>query len=70
MEDKWGIFIISEEIFRAIYDEMREYTVYVVMYRDGILKLLRSPGIDSKKSMRPAYVAWKSGTRTLLLLGS
>jgi hypothetical protein len=27
------------------------------MYRDGILRLLRSPGIDSKESIPPAYVA-------------
>jgi hypothetical protein len=27
--------------------------------RDSILKLLRSPGIDSKESIPPAYVAWR-----------
>jgi hypothetical protein len=26
-------------------------------FRDGIFKLLRSPGIDSKESISPAYVA-------------
>jgi len=39
-------------------------------FRDGILKLLRSPGIDSQESIPPTYVAWRSGTRTLVLLGS
>jgi hypothetical protein len=28
-------------------------------HKDGILKLLRSPGIDSKDSIPPAYVAWQ-----------
>jgi hypothetical protein len=51
---KRGVFIRSEEILRAIYEEMREY---IVMYRDGILKLFRSPGIDSKESIPLAYVA-------------
>jgi hypothetical protein len=26
--------------------------------RDGIFKIIRGPGIDSKESIRPAYVAW------------
>jgi hypothetical protein len=34
------------------------------------LKLLRSPGIDSKKSIPSAYVAWRAGTTALFLLGS
>ena len=38
--------------------------------RDGIFKLLMSPGIDSTKSIPPAYVAWRAGTTTLVLLGS
>ncbi len=38
--------------------------------RGGIYKLLRSPGIDSKEQIPPAYVAWRAGTATLFLLGS
>jgi hypothetical protein len=38
--------------------------------RDGIFKLLRIPGIDSKESIPPVYVAWRAGTTTLFLLGS
>jgi|LakMenEpi03Aug12_release.lakeMendotaPanAssembly.Ray.scaffolds.fasta_scaffold2698716_1 hypothetical protein len=38
--------------------------------RDCIFKLLRSPGIDSKESTPPAYVAWRAGTIILFLLGS
>jgi len=38
--------------------------------RDGIFKLLRNPGIDSKESIPPAYVAWRAGTTILFLLGS
>jgi hypothetical protein len=29
-------------------------------YRDGIFKLLRRPGIDSKESIPPAYEAWRA----------
>ncbi len=38
--------------------------------RARILKLLRSPRIDSKESIPPAYVARQAGTTILLLLGS
>ncbi len=38
--------------------------------RARIFKLLRSPRIDSKKSIPPAYVAWQAGETTLFLLGS
>jgi len=38
--------------------------------RDGIIKLLKSPGIDSKESIPPANVAWRAGTTILILLGS
>jgi hypothetical protein len=40
-----------------------------IYVRDGILKLLRSPGIDSKELISPVYVAWRAGTTTLFLLG-
>jgi hypothetical protein len=33
-------------------------------------KMLRIPGIDSKESVPPAYVAWRAGMTILLLLGS
>ncbi len=36
----------------------------------GILKLLRSSGINSTELVRLAYVAWRAGTTTLFLLGS
>jgi hypothetical protein len=32
--------------------------------RDGILKLLGIPGIDSKESISPAYIAWRDGMIT------
>ncbi len=38
--------------------------------RARFLKSLWSPGIDSKKWIPPAYVAWRAGTITLFLLGS
>ncbi len=42
----------------------------IMQSRDGIFKLLRSPGIDAKESIQPTYVAWRGGTITLFLLGS
>jgi hypothetical protein len=42
-----------------------------IVSRAGIFKLLRSPGIDSKEPILPAFVAWRSGGLTILfLLGS
>jgi hypothetical protein len=38
--------------------------------RARIFKRLWSPGIDSKASIPPAYVAWRAGTITLFLLGA
>ncbi len=35
----------------------------------GIFKLLGNPGIDSKKSIQPVYVAWQAGETALFLLG-
>jgi hypothetical protein len=40
----------------------------LLLLRDGIFKLLRGPGIDSKKSIPTAYVASQAGTATLFLL--
>jgi hypothetical protein len=37
----------------------------VPIYWAQICKLLRSPGIDSKKSIPPGYIAWRDGTTTL-----
>ncbi len=36
--------------------------------RDGIFKLLRSPGIGSNESIPPAFVAWRAGTTTHSLM--
>jgi hypothetical protein len=38
--------------------------------RARIFKRLWSPGIDSKEWIPPAYVAWRTGTITLFLLGA
>ncbi len=45
------------------------YQLFVREIRDGIFKLLRSPGIDSKESALPAYVAWRAGATILFILG-
>ncbi len=41
-----------------------------IQARARSFKILRGPGIDSKESIPPAYVAWRAGTITLLFLGS
>jgi hypothetical protein len=38
--------------------------------REDIFNLLRSPLIDSKESIPPAYVTGLAGTTTLFLIGS
>ncbi len=53
-----------------IFDESPTPTPSLVAARDGIFKLLGSPGIDSKESIPPACVAWWAGTTILFLLGS
>jgi hypothetical protein len=51
--------------------EMRErWGGWNHLTREGIFKLLRSSGIDSKESIPPVYVTWRAGTTTLFLLGS
>jgi hypothetical protein len=49
-------------------------TVYVstqeIANRARICKRLRSPGIDSKESIPPVFVAWRAGTTTLFAVPS
>ena len=55
-----------------IMDEMatlQEKINIVTQIRARIFKHLRSPEIDSKELIPPAYVAWRAGTTTLFLLG-
>jgi hypothetical protein len=49
--------------------KIKERTVELI-FRARIFYHLRSPRIDSKESIPPAYVAWRAGTTTLFLLGS
>jgi hypothetical protein len=44
--------------------------LWAFIHRARIFKRLRSPGIDSKASIPPAYVAWRAGTITLFLLNA
>jgi hypothetical protein len=44
--------------------------LYLSATADSIFELLGSPGIDSKKSILPSYVAWRAYSTTLFLLGS
>jgi hypothetical protein len=37
-------------------------------YRARICKHLMSPGIDSKESIPPAYVAWRAGTSNRVVI--
>ncbi len=43
---------------------------FIKKTRARIFNLLRSPRMDSKESVPPAYVAWWAGKTTLFLLGS
>jgi hypothetical protein len=62
--------------FRTIYEgqeQSRNMVVVPVLQttpKARTFKLLRSPGIDIKGSIPPAYVAWRAGTITLFLLSS
>ncbi len=51
----WILILLGHEICRP---------------RDGIFKLLRRSGIDSKESIPTAYVTWRAGMATMFLLGS
>ncbi len=58
--------------FRTIYgghDPSGNRTVDLPA-KDSIFKLLRTPGIDSKESIPPAYLARRDVTTTIFLLGS
>jgi hypothetical protein len=55
------------------YAEVYYNSLYLIVnsvVRDGIFKLLRSPGLDSEESSLPAYEAWRAGMTTLLILVS
>jgi hypothetical protein len=41
--------------------------IMVSVDRRCIFKLLRSPGVDFKESIPPAYVAWWAGTTSIFL---
>jgi hypothetical protein len=66
---KVQIFIQNPELcpinFHTFGEGRRTYESWAWTF-----KLLWSPGIDSKVSIPPAYVAWRAGTITLILLGS
>ncbi len=44
--------------------------IYAIGKETEFLNFLRSPRIDSKESIPPAYVARRAGTTTLFLLSS
>ncbi len=56
------------------FDFLRDFWIRTqraaVANRAGIFKLLWSPGIDSRESIPPVYVAWRAGTTTLFQPGS
>jgi hypothetical protein len=46
-----------------------EVFLFKMIAWDDIFKLLRGPGINSKESIIPAYIAgWQAGKKTLFLL--
>ncbi len=60
------VFLILVLIKLGWYSSIHEDSLLI----DDIFKLLRSPGIASKESVPPAFVAWSAGTTTLFLLGA
>jgi hypothetical protein len=42
----------------------------IILEQPEVFKFLRSPGIDSKESIPPAYVAWRADKTTPFQLGS
>jgi hypothetical protein len=58
-------YLITEQLFCAsarfpvisLYSNPRKAAAETI---DGIFKLVRSPGIDSKEPIPPAYVAWQA----------
>ncbi len=57
------IHIRSLAFFNRSVPFVRIFLIWALIW-----KLIRSPGIDSKKSIPPAYVARRAGTTTLFLL--
>jgi hypothetical protein len=53
----------------TVFQQMIKMSILLQHTKDGIFKLLRSPGIIFKESITPASVAWLAGTTTLFLLG-
>jgi hypothetical protein len=69
--------LFLEKIYRLVGEYSDKFTSQENLTRISggrvqgrIFKLLRSPGIDSKEAISPAYAAWRAGTLTLFLLGS
>jgi hypothetical protein len=63
--------IFHNSLLQIVKDQHREFLASLhppIQVRDGIFKLLRSPGINFKDSIPPAYVSWRAGTTTLFLL--
>ncbi len=62
---KWIVYIFCVGSIKKAKEPIiiQEYS----LYKARIFKILRSPGIDSKESIPPAYVAWRAGTITLSL---
>jgi hypothetical protein len=67
------LFFLSSSvigILRLINNGFATTYIFADAFGDRIFKLLRSPGIDSKKSIPSEYVAWRADTITVFLLGS
>jgi hypothetical protein len=56
----------SEDDVCEILRAMAFKVTVVTVDRDGIFKFLMSPGIDFKRLIPPAYVAWRAGTTSLI----
>ncbi len=76
---KMYMVIFCENFVRFFFVRVELLSVSALTYREPIrypssglraqiLKLLRSPGIDSKESIPPAFVSLRAGTTALFLV--
>ncbi len=62
--------VSSQKVFNSVlkFSSSAPNIPYLQQVRARICKRLRSRGIDSKKSILPAYVAWQAGTSNRVLV--
>jgi hypothetical protein len=67
---KQSVKLLQNMVYNTTQHPLPPHSRTLSVYWAGIFKLFWSPGIDSRVSIPPAYVAWRVGTTTLFLPGS